>query len=421
MKKNTAQLLRETAEKQAEIDHYLAVDEMLLFALERRYLGVGEFKDIVLDPDQWTGDGGSKVSLDDRLGQQVRLLQIDEICYEKGETFHLPGVESVLSSMRDCGHSLVFVVRGEHSGAKVYLGLAAFSESKEGRIIEEIKGFKASWEGHFPGTEFVQFKAEDHPGAHTLSKDDLKKEISNAISGSHCGALTGIPSLKREEESKVFVQGIERLIRVLRGKEYTWISIADPVSASNIDDALDACRKLRSEVHELVRVQIGESLSKGKTATLGMFAGLGKADTEGKSFSDTVSETNTDSKNFSQNKLEDYQRLAKGLGVGGSAVGAIIGTCIFPGVGTVIGGLIGSGLGTLVDSIGAAVTGDAGHAITKGTATSTTKSFTDTVSNAVSNQMMGGGFGSMGYTWTRTSTVTKEHLNRKAEYCEELL
>ena len=80
--------------------------------------------------------------------------------------------------------------------------------------------------------------------------------------------------------------------------------------------------------------------------------------------------------------------------------------------GTLLGGIVGS----TVDSIGAAVTGNAGHAITKGNATTNTKSFTDTVSNAISNQTMGGGFGSMGYTWTRTSTVTREHLNRKAEY-----
>ena len=133
MKKNTAQLLRETAEDQANA--YLAVDEMLLFALERRYLGISKFNDINFDPGQWNEDGDPNLSLDDRLGKQVRLLQPTKYVMTK-EIFHLQGGKRPF--LHEGLWSLLFIVRSD-SGARIHLGLVAFSESTEDRLARILK------------------------------------------------------------------------------------------------------------------------------------------------------------------------------------------------------------------------------------------------------------------------------------------
>ncbi len=62
----------------------------------------------------------------------------------------------------------------------------------------------------------------------------------------------GFPSLKREEQDRVFVQGLERMIRAMRGKTYTWLTVADPMPQESVRFALDQCRSLQSDIHQLV-------------------------------------------------------------------------------------------------------------------------------------------------------------------------
>jgi hypothetical protein len=142
MSKAAIKLLRDAALDQEKIAKCMpALDDILIFALERRYLGVGEFRECILEQKQ-------KLQHDDlsaRFQNRVRLIKIDEICYDKQSNFHLPGVESVTSSMRDCGHSLVFLVRGEQSKIEVFFGISQFSEEPGIGIDSAIKGYQAAW------------------------------------------------------------------------------------------------------------------------------------------------------------------------------------------------------------------------------------------------------------------------------------
>ena len=84
----------------------LPFDDLILYSLERRHLDVPAYADILLsDPE---ADGAPR--LVDHLIENVRLFQLDEIAFDADEKLHLPGVESVLSSMRGQGLSLLFIV-----------------------------------------------------------------------------------------------------------------------------------------------------------------------------------------------------------------------------------------------------------------------------------------------------------------------
>lgn len=394
MNNAAVKLLRDLARKQEQENFVPAFDDILQFALERRYLGIGEFRDILLEQMELL----QKESLSDRLRSRVRLIQVEEICFDRRETFHLPGVESVLSSMRDCGHSLVFLVSGEPYRTRVFVGLSQFDDDPIVSLDSAIDGYRAAWLGHFPGTRF------------SYVSNDEAEELSYLIGRSaYCGVLTGIPSLKREEDSTVFVQGIERLIRTMRGRSYTWLSIADPIGLTQIDQALDACRALTSDIHRLVRVDLNKAVSSGKTVMMGMFGMIGKGETEGQSESETWGTSESESKTYAGPST---------LTTMGAAIGGTIGS-ILPGVGTLIGGAIGAiggfALGLAKDGLSNFLMLSKSNSITN------THSFTKTVSHAVASQMAGGGFGSFGLSWTKTTAVNQELLNRKAEFCEELL
>ena len=413
-------------------DCYPAFDSLLSYSLERRHLDIPEIKSVFIA----SGKEYEGMSLQEHLKENVRMFKIDEISFDSDESIHLPGVESAITSMRGQGHSLVFVVQGDTIKTSVYLGLSKFAESALD-INAALESYSAAWKANFPGTQL-----------NIVSTNDLGVISSELANCREFGVLTGIPSLKREEESNLFVQGLERLIRAMRGKTYCWISIADPIPHDIIRDAIDACQRLQTDVHHLVKTDISKATSKGKTVMLGGFGMMGQGTTDGTSHTDsaskthTISDTHTTSKSTSsthtQSKLEGYQRVSSAVSAATPILGiagAVIGTFICPGIGTAIGAglgsLVGQSASSAVNGIGAAVTGKNGFSDSTSTSSGTSDSHTesisdttgyaDTVSRAVAQQFGGGGFASYGMSWTKTTTVGQELLNRKLEYTEEIL
>lgn len=410
----TADLVNEINTAKAEIAKkcYPAFDELLIYSLERRHLDVPAINNCVQQSPR-----SDRSQLSAYFGDNVRLFLIDELSYDSSEDVHLPGVEACLSSLREMAHSIVYIVQGERRRTRVYAGVVTLNSEAGIKCQAAAKVFESALTSHFPGSKFKQVITDSHDETEICAidiSDDIRKS-------KHVGVLTGIPSLKREEERGVFVQGLERLIRAMRGKSYTWISIADPIPQVVTMRAIEACRNLQSDIHHLVRTNISEAVSKGKNVQLGLFGMLGTGTTDGSSHTESESRTETQSSTKTQNHLEDYQRVGAAATPILSVVGGLIGSFVCPGIGSAIGAALGSAAGGLINSIGSAVTGKSGHSISETNSTSHTRGWADTTSHAVSNQMAGGGFGSVGLSWTRTTTVGQELLNRKMEYVEELL
>ena len=376
---------------------YPAFDELLLYSLERRHLDVPEYSDILLSSPETDG----APSLKDHLQKNVRLFKLDEIAFDANEKFHLPGVESALTAMRGQGHSLLFIVQGDVTRTCVYLGLCKFAADAP-ETSGVLDGYGAVWRANFPGSRIVNLS--------TPEASDVSYELSKCT---EFGVLTGIPSLKRDEESQLFVQGLERLIRAMRGKTYTWLSIADPIPQDAVRDAIDACQQLESDIHHLVKTDLSKATSNGKTVMFGLFGLAGEGKSEGGSKSE--SEISTDGK--TETKGESTADTVGDTNSSSHTVGGSVG-------GTV--GFAGSGVSASTDyhytkthahSTAKTIGTNLAHSIMSSLA----HGWVNTVTQSVSSQMAGGGFSSFGLTWTKTTTVGQELLNRKAEYAEEVL
>lgn len=408
MSDDSVKLVQGLEKARAEIAKscYPAFDEQLLYTLERRHLDVPAITDALTPESGISGD-----ELMHFFSDHVRLLRVDEIAYDADEEVHLPSIECVLSAMRGQGVSMVFLVHGSRTQVSVYMGLADFGEQKQALVA--VDAFRTAVEAHFPGS--------------VLNNTDVKdvESISRVVSQCpHIGVMSGIPSLKRDEERNIFVQGVERLIRSMRGKEYIWMSIADPISDAITMRAIESCRGLQSDIHHLVKTQLSKATSAGKTVQMGLFGMKGQGSTDGESRTTGGSTADTTGTSHQQNKLDPHQRVTKGLAsvltVAGPLIGSAIGSVI-PGAGTLIGGMLGSAIGNAVKDIGEAIAGTNGHSDTTSSSHTETKTWSNTTSHSVSHQLAGGGFGSFGLSWTKTTTVGSELLNRKMQYAEEVL
>ena len=368
---------------------YPAFDELLLYSLERRHLDVPEYSDVLLANPEAEG----APSLKDHLQKNVRIFKLDEIAFDADEKMHLPGVESALTAMRGQGHSLLFIVQGDVTRTCVYLGLCKFSPDAP-ETSGVLDGYESVWRANFPGSRMENLSTPD--------ASDVSYQLSKCT---EFGVLTGIPSLKRDEESQLFVQGLERLIRAMRGKTYTWVSIADPIPQDTIRDAIAACQQLESDIHHLVKTDLSKATSNGKTVMFGLFglAGEGKSDGGSKSESKVSTDGKTETKGESTaDTVGDTDSSSHT--VGGSV------------------GWMGSGVNYNYTKAHAHSTAKTlGTNIAHSVMSSLAHGWVNTVTQSVSSQLAGGGFSSFGLTWTKTTTVGQELLNRKAEYAEEVL
>ena len=356
-----------------------AFDELLVFSLERRHLDVPSYSDLLLANPEKEGE----LSRGDHLQKNVRLFKLAEIAFDADEKLHLPSVESAISSMRSQGHSLLFVVQGDSTRTSVYMGICRFStEAPETSAV--LDGYEAVWKANFPGSQMVNLSTNE------------AEEVSHGIANcEEFGILSGIPSLKREEDSEMFVQGLERLIRAMRGKTYCWVSIADPIPQEAVREAIAACQQLESDVHHLVKTDLSKATSNGKTVLLGLFGLAGEGTTKGESHADSVSHSKgtTDTVGTSKSLSNSHSDTAHSWGV-----------VVYNHANAHDTTTVTNGENTAHGTMAGVVTG-----------------FVNTAMNSVVSQYAGGSFLSFGRSWTKTTTVGQELLNRKAEYAEEVL
>ena len=391
----------EKARKDIAKKCYPAFDELLLYSLERRHLDVPEYSDVLLARPEEVGAPG----LSDYLAENVRLFQLDEIAFDADEHFHLPGVESVLSSMRDQGHSLLFIVQGTVDTTCVFLGLSKFSTDAPA-VTKVVGNYRQIWQANFPGSRMGEplHTESDNKGEMTATRVATKIDECTEF-----GVLTGIPSLKRDEDSQQFVQGLERLIRAMRGKTYTWLSVADPISQDAVRDAIDACQQLESDIHHLVKTDLSKATSNGKTVMLGLFgmAGQGESNGTSTSTSNTTTEGSTTTVGTTKSQSIGHSNTISDS-EGSSHTGSVI---------------LYSYNGNKSHTVGTTdtVSDSSGSSESKSTLLNIARGFVNGATHSISSQLAGGSFLSFGLTWTKTTTVGQELLNRKAEYAEEVL
>ena len=384
----------EKARKDIARKCYPAFDELLLYSLERRHLDVPEYSDVLLSNPEVEG----APSLKDHLQQNVRLFKLDEIAFDADEKLHLPGVESALTAMRGQGHSLLFIVQGDGTRTCVYLGLCKFSPDAP-ETSGVLDGYEAVWCANFPGSRMGNLS--------TPEVSDVSYELSKCT---EFGVLTGIPSLKRDEESQVFVQGLERLIRAMRGKTYAWVSIADPIPQDAVRDAISTCQQLESDIHHLVKTDLSKATSNGKTVMLGMFgmAGQGESNGTSTSTSNTTTEGTTTTVGKTKSHSVGHSKTESDSDGSGHTGSVIVYSWNIKNKNHTIGKT-----DTVSDSLGSSES--------KSTLLNVARGFVNGATQSISSQLAGGSFLSFGLTWTKTTTVGQELLNRKAEYAEEVL
>lgn len=181
------------------------------------------------------------------IGENVSLYRVVKIIYDKNENTQdkLTTVYSTIFSLANYGLSML--VNGHKDSVELYLGVisrnmvAQLAENGEiinlstieKDLIDSGKVLRNAFLGNFPGTELKP--VNNLRTTTSLGKKDIIAESFR--DAKYVSAVSSIPAIRNSNESKnqEFVQGLEKLIETLKGKEYSALIIADAMSNEKVE------------------------------------------------------------------------------------------------------------------------------------------------------------------------------------------
>lgn len=228
-------------------------------------------------------------SLIEKLNSSVRFFDITQIVLNRKENMR-DKLATVFNAVGNAGASLLMQIKSTNNNAKIRIGI----KSSNGNI-QKTKNAKDILENsllsNFPGIKLSEHYKETDETNKEVTKNVLKRVLQDFSANKTIAAVTDIAGLRSEEESKdkQFVQGIEKLIDAMRGKEYTCLLIADPVSLSDLNENRRALENIYTQLVPFSSSQysIGENESEGINESIS----IGASDTITKSLSKSVSHT----------------------------------------------------------------------------------------------------------------------------------
>lgn len=249
------------------------------------------------------------------IGSDVTLYRVGRIVYDKNENIQdkLTTVYSTIFSLKNCG--LVMMVHGSRDETELYLGivvrdfytrqdadnkpmLAVVSKKRDdyGRVLEN------TFEGNFPGSNLELVKnrgGKTEKGTVVRGKAEIIEEF---LGKAECvAAVSSIPAVRNGKEYKnhEFVQGLEKLIDTMRGKEYTALILADVMDNEKIEEMCAEYEDLYAQLSPFKSSSQTLSAQRSESETKSIVEGvtdttnstLSKAQSHGTSTSKTHTDT----------------------------------------------------------------------------------------------------------------------------------
>jgi hypothetical protein len=350
-------------------------------------------------PDAWnvTGltEGQAEADASVFLNKRFSIAFVDRIGHgvNMEQSLHFGNMQNVVGMFKQRDHALVMGLSSKGSETTIFMGASRTSDEDQGYAVpssEVTESLCSVVSSNFPGTTFKRARHAGTlvPHPHVCDVNDYDYWISSQIDKCrYVAALTGAPSV-RGESGRPTVQSLDRLIHGLDGRNYLYLTIAEPVPAAEISAAIRHCEQLVSEIHGLVKST--ESISRSLTDS--------QADTRG---TQTTHGINT----------SDTKTLTK------ASAGALLG----PGIATAIG--LGTAFGSvfvpaLALEVVRGMSFPMGQLISAMAGRKQTAHGVATVQNeqTAENQNL-----TMTLGTTQGRTANRERLDKSAERCETQL
>lgn len=215
--------------------------------------------------------------------KNIRIIKITKFVYDEKE--NMPDkLSNVYTALYGTNSSLFLILKSDGKECNFYLGV----RSKES-VNSAFLTLKSSLNGNFSGIEYDENIDNNEIGKilNYILRNDIK-EITT---------VTGVPSYKEKDKNN-FIQGMEKLIDGMEGKEFSAVLIANPIDYQKIKNIKRGYEDIYNEISSFNEVTItlsqneAQSISKSIGTSLSETSGynLSRTDSSNSSYSSTKSE-----------------------------------------------------------------------------------------------------------------------------------
>lgn len=297
--------------------------------------------------------------LNQDITDYVRLYDITKLVYNKEEGF-IEKFTTISRALHMGNASVLTCISSDGKSTRYIIGIVNkhYDIDMTPVLGEVLDGAIA---GNFPGSITKNIK-----------NDDVKSIIDNISKYSVVSSISNVASLRNEDQDDIskYVQGIENLIESLRGKEYTILTIADPISNNECSVVKDSLEQLYSQLSGFAKTEMSmnenssvsnsDSYSKSFSKTISHNTTVSQSHTSQTGWNTSTSESESKTKNHGAVAVALAGVAAVGLTVAtgglaavagaaaagaalsGTAVAGVTGAAAITGAGSIAGGLIGS-------------------------------------------------------------------------------
>lgn len=202
------------------------------------------------------------------IEESVCLFPIKNITFDKKEN-NFEKLASVYTGAAAAEINPVLMIRGYASGfTELYLGVCG-EESRMNGAYPKCKIMQEGLIGQFPG-----FRTEE---CGILPNDNLRRTINSCFDPDFraVAAVSCVASSQETNTVSSSIQGLEKIIETMNGKEYTFIVLAQHIPLTVLNEMRSELEFLYTQLSPLSKMSISAGIQKGNSVT--------------KSISDTIS------------------------------------------------------------------------------------------------------------------------------------
>lgn len=221
------------------------------------------------------------------LNKHCRIFHLKKFIYDTNENF-LHKLITVVNVAYALKGTIVTAIQSKGDAIDFYIGIVAKEKKGEGGMKDRealLNAFKGTMTGNFGGSEVE-------------TSEEVAVSLHDAINGKAICSVSVVPSLRNNDESGIlsYVQGIENLVDSLNGCRYTLLTIADPISASDIVEIRHGYENVYNYLAPLYKIVetkgVSETINLSQTDTENYVKGITEGIARTQSKSDSVSYSN---------------------------------------------------------------------------------------------------------------------------------
>ena len=184
--------------------------------------------------------------------QDIRVFRVTKVVFDKEEDVS-DKLISVYNALYNLSVTVGLFIKGSVYSVEFYFATRAEEAALAGDILE------ASLLGNFPGIDLKKLDGQ----AVRVFQESLSGSSNGCTLLNGLATVSMIPSLRDKDKKDQFVQGLEKFIHALRGKNYTAAFLAVPLGKEDISTRRHGYEELYSTLspHAKLSYAYGENLS----------------------------------------------------------------------------------------------------------------------------------------------------------------